>query len=129
MAASRTRPSEISSAGISHAVSTPAGAGSNTMKGDAASMLMRTMRPSFTSAASRSPVPVSYQTKGSTSTQSRAPALRPSNDRQIVVQGKSVSVRVDRGGRRIIKKKNNKTVQYSAIKYLDSNTDEINNNN
>src|SRR3546814_3906657 len=54
MAARRTRPSEISSAGISHAVSTPAGAGSNTMKGDAASMLMRTMRPSFTSAASRS---------------------------------------------------------------------------
>src|SRR3546814_16013217 len=33
--------------------------------------------------------------------------LRPSRDRKSVVSGKSVSVRVDLGGRRIIKKKKN----------------------
>ena len=63
---------------MSHAALVPAGAGSNTMNGDAASVLRRTTRPSFTSAARRSPVPRSRQTNGSTSTQSRAPAPRPS---------------------------------------------------
>ena len=62
-----------------------AGAGSNTMKGDPASMLQRTTRPSLSSAASRSPVPVSRQTKGSTSTQSRAPAPRPSSAGTLIL--------------------------------------------
>src|SRR3546814_12820592 len=34
-------------------------------------------------------------------------------DRKSVVEGKSVSVRVDLGGRRIIKKKNNNTKQHN----------------
>src|SRR3546814_15943227 len=34
------------------------------------------------------------------------PVRRPGQDRKSVVKGKSVSVRVDLGGRRIIKKKN-----------------------
>src|SRR3546814_18061877 len=44
------------------------------------------------------------------------PAERIRLDRKSVVEGKSVSVRVDLGGRRIIKKKNNtyETLQYRS---------------
>src|SRR3546814_19404617 len=53
-----------------------------------------------------------------------APALRPararpifaSRDRKSVVEGKSVSVRVDLGGRRILKKKNKKEPQKKCNK-------------
>src|SRR3546814_11951012 len=44
-------------------------------------------------------------------------ALIGCGDRKSVVQGKSVSVRVDLGGRRIIKKKINKTVRASQSKH------------
>src|SRR3546814_15338289 len=38
-------------------------------------------------------------------------------DRKSVVEGKSVSVRVDLGGSRIIKKKKHKTLEHIPIKY------------
>src|SRR3546814_20297822 len=38
-----------------------------------------------------------------------------SGDRKSVVKGKSVSVRVDLGGRRIIKKKNNNQIKHNII--------------
>src|SRR3546814_14529775 len=38
------------------------------------------------------------------------------SDRKSVVKGKSVSVRVDLGGRRILKKKNNQTVKSQKTK-------------
>src|SRR3546814_19850387 len=48
----------------------------------------------------------------------RAPSPRP--DRKSVVEGKSVSVRVDLGGRRIIKKKNKAlhNINYRSSRYV-----------
>src|SRR3546814_20618298 len=55
-------------------------------------------------------------------------AALPSGDRKSVVKGKSVSVRVDLGGGRIIKKKNNFTKQTINISKSKSSIQLINSN-